>query len=230
MEACRGSCGQQLVGAIDSRRHVSPTPWIKICGICRIEDAELALDAGADALGLSFVPSSPRRVTVETARAVVERCGARSEIIGVIADLPLEQAFALRAELGLSALQLHGHESAAELDALLPDAYKAVRVGRPEDVEIALGFAGERVLVDACVPGLLGGTGVRAEPELCRQIARRRRVILAGGLTPENVARALHEVEPWGIDVASGVEEPGEPRRKSARRVRDFIAAARRAR
>lgn len=201
--------------------------WVKICGITRVEDAELAVDAGADAVGLNFVPSSPRRVERARAEAVVACCRGRVEIVGVIADLGLEEARRLRDERGLDALQLHGDEPPALLAALLPAAFKAVRVGSALDAEEAARFEGERLLLDAKVAGQLGGTGRRVDPEWVRGLARRRRVILAGGLTPGNVAAAVRAVAPWGVDVASGVESA--PGVKAEALVRAFVREARRA-
>ncbi|MBK8999950.1 MAG: phosphoribosylanthranilate isomerase [Myxococcales bacterium] len=201
--------------------------WVKICGITRVEDAELAVDAGADAIGLNFVPGSPRRVERALAEALVACCRGRIEIVGVIADLGLEEARRLRDELGLDALQLHGDEPPELLAALLPAAFKAVRVGSALDAEDAARFAGERLLVDAKVAGQLGGSGQRVDPEWVRGLARRRRVVLAGGLTPGNVAAAVRAVEPWGVDVASGVESA--PGVKAEALVRAFVREARRA-
>lgn len=201
--------------------------WVKICGITRALDAELAIAAGADAIGLNFVPSSARRVDPGTAKQIVEVCRGRVEAIGVVADLGVAEARRLREELGLDALQLHGDEPPELLAALLPAAFKAVRVGSMADAEGAERFGGERLLVDAKVAGALGGTGQRVEPDWVRGLALRRRLILAGGLTPDNVAQAVLAVRPWGVDVASGVEL--EPGMKSEPALRAFVREARRA-
>ena len=187
----------------------------------------LAVTAGADAIGLNLVAGSRRSVDLALARRIADHVRGQVELIGVVADLPVDEAERLREGLELDALQLHGHESPAELEALLPDAYKAVRIGNAFDLERALRFGGERLLVDAKVEGELGGTGVRADPALCRDLAARRRVILAGGLTPDNVAGAIRDVRPWGVDVASGVEESENPRRKDPAALRAFVARAR---
>lgn len=202
--------------------------WIKICGITHPDDAELALDAGADAIGLNFVPGTSRAVDVETARRIIERVAGRLELVGVIADLPLEAARSLRDALGLDSLQLHGDESPELVAALLPHAYKALRVGEPADVARAELYAGERILVDAKVEGRLGGTGRRVAPELVRGLAARRSVILAGGLGPGSVAAAIAAAGPFGVDVASGVERDGQPRRKDPDKVAAFVREARR--
>ena len=112
------------------------------------------------------------------------------------------------------------------LDALLPHAYKAIRIANADDVATARHYRGDYILVDAKVDGALGGTGVAFDWNLVRDLARERHLTLAGGLTPENVGRAIRLVNPYCVDVASGVEQPGNPRRKSAARVTEFIEAA----
>lgn len=201
--------------------------WIKICGITSAEDAELAISAGADAIGLNFVPVSSRAVDHATARRIVSRVSGRVEVVGVVADLPVARARALRDAVGLSWLQLHGQEPPEDLEALGPAAYKAVRLGERADLLAASAYRGERLLVDAKVEGVLGGTGVAADWALAAELARTRSVILAGGLGPENVAQAIEEVRPWGVDVASGVERAGRPRHKDPDRLAAFVSAAR---
>lgn len=201
--------------------------WIKICGITNAADAELAIQAGADAIGLNCIPVSPRAVTGNVAREIIESCKGRVEVIGVVADLRTEEALALRENFGFSALQLHGRETPRDLAMLLPRAYKAVRIGNAEDVRLAREFGGDRLLVDAKVDGMLGGTGQRVEPALVLELARERRVILAGGLTPDNVAEAIRVVRPHGVDVASGVELAAEPRKKAPEKLAAFVRAAR---
>jgi phosphoribosylanthranilate isomerase len=202
--------------------------WIKICGITTAEDAELAAAFGADAIGVNLVPSSPRRVEREQAQQIVRAVRGRVEILGVVADLALDAARALRKELELDALQLHGSEPAETLSALLPGAFKAMRIGSAADVEAARTMPGDRLLIDAKVDGRLGGTGVRVDPALVRELVRARRVILAGGLTAHNVALVLGELSPWGVDVASGVELRGDPRRKDPAALRAFVEQVRR--
>jgi phosphoribosylanthranilate isomerase len=206
---------------------VTASVWVKICGVTRVEDAIAAAEAGADAIGLNFVSDSPRAIDEDTARAIVSALGARLEVIGVVADLPVEAARDLRQRLGLAALQLHGDEAPELVRQLLPAAYKAVRVGSAADVELARRMPGERVLTDARVAGALGGTGARLDLSLVGSLCRQRSVIVAGGLTPETVAAAVAEVTPYGVDVASGVELPGHPREKDKARVANFVRRAR---
>ncbi|MCC6217257.1 MAG: phosphoribosylanthranilate isomerase [Polyangiaceae bacterium] len=204
-----------------------PRVWVKICGVTTREDAERAVAAGADAVGVNLVEGSPRRITLERAREIAAAVGPRAETIAVVADVSVEAARAVLEATGASRVQLHGHEPPWVCAALGPAALQALRIGAPEDAERALAWPGELLIVDAMVPGALGGTGQRVAPELVRALARRRRVVLAGGLTPENVTGAVLEVAPWGVDVASGVERAGEPRRKDAARIAAFVRAAR---
>jgi phosphoribosylanthranilate isomerase len=199
---------------------------VKICGITAPEDALACADAGADAIGLNFVPTSRRCVTRDEAREVLRAVRGRGiETVAVVADLDVDTLRELASEVDV--LQLHGNESPATLLQLLPRAYKAVRVDAAADVALANTYAGERILVDAKVPYALGGTGVTFDWSLVTELAKNRRLILAGGLSPENVERAVRAVRPWCVDVASGVDLTGDPRRKDAGLIKAFIARAR---
>jgi phosphoribosylanthranilate isomerase len=198
---------------------------VKICGVTSVDQALACAELGADAIGVNFVPSSPRRVDAKTARAVADALSPRVLVVGVVADLPVSAMRALVEETKVGCLQLHGDETAEQLTAMLPHAYKAVRVGSREDVERAEAAPGEYVLVDAKVEGLLGGSGQQVDTSLIAGLAKRRRLVLAGGLTPGNVAAAIAAVRPWCVDVASGVES--SPGVKDMAKVRAFIEAAR---
>jgi phosphoribosylanthranilate isomerase len=204
-----------------------PARFVKICGVTRLEDAVFAVDEGADAIGVNLVPSSKRRVDPSVARRIASTLAGRAAVIAVVADLSLRQMRDLRDSTGIQWLQLHGDETNAALSEILPFAFKAVRIGRAEDVTTAEAFGGEWVLVDAKVSGHLGGTGATFDWALVRALARARKLILAGGLTPDNVGDAVRAVDPFGVDVASGVEE--EPGIKDRSKVRAFIHAARNA-
>src|SRR6186713_159526 len=133
--------------------------WIKVCGVTSLEDALVALDAGADALGVNFVPSSKRFVDVSVGRAVREAAEGRAEVVAVVADRSVEELAELRERTGIAWLQLHGNETPGALKAALPWAYKAVRLATATDVGEARQFAGEKLLADAKVGNELGGTG-----------------------------------------------------------------------
>jgi len=199
--------------------------YVKICGVVSVTDALMAVAAGADAIGVNLIERSKRRVDLETACAIRSAVGDAAEVIAVVADQGAEQLLRLRQQTNISWLQLHGGEQASELEALLPSAYKAVGIGGPGDVLVAEGYGGERLLLDTKLPGELGGTGRTFDWSLIEALTRSRRVLLAGGLTPDNVGRAVSQVRPWGVDVASGVE--AVPRQKDEARVRAFIAAVR---
>jgi phosphoribosylanthranilate isomerase len=203
---------------------------VKICGITRTSDALAAVELGASAIGLNFVPGSPRRIDAalgaDIARAVAQ-ASPSVLVVGVVADLDLAAMKALIAEVGLGCLQLHGSEPPEALVPLLPHAYKAVRISTADDVARARAFPGEHLLADAKADGLLGGSGQQFDWTLVRELARERKLTLAGGLRPDDVARAIAEVQPYCLDVASGVESA--PGIKDRGLLRAFLAAAREA-
>ena len=201
--------------------------WLKVCGICSVEDALAAAECGAQAIGLNFVPRSPRCLSVGLGAQIATQLRGSVEVIGVVADLGIQAMLSLKEKVGLDTLQLHGRESSDDLVVVQPHAYKALRVATPEDVELADQYEGDRLLVDAKVSGLLGGSGQAFDWSLVVALAQRRRIVLAGGLHEANVAEAVLTVAPWGVDVASGVEVRGEPRRKDPERLRRFAAAVR---
>lgn len=188
--------------------------------------------ARPDAIGLNFVKASPRCVSRDLAVQMVGVIGEESagevEVIGVVADQALDALADLAADLGLDSLQLHGHETAEQLHALLDRgvaAYRAARIASAEDVAAAREFAGERLLLDAKVAGALGGTGHSFDWSLIEELSSEREIILAGGLNPQNVRKAVRQVRPFGVDTASGVER--EVGQKEPELVRAFIRAAR---
>jgi phosphoribosylanthranilate isomerase len=205
---------------------VSPV-HIKVCGITDIEDAEACLALGVSAIGLNLVPSSRRVVDVSTARAIARHVSGRAIIVLVVADLGVLAMRELLRATGAGCLQLHGEERPEVLSELLPHAYKAVRIGSPEDATAALAYPGDHLLIDAKVPGELGGTGQTADWSIAASLARQRKLTLAGGLTSANVAAAINAVHPYAVDVASGVEDGRNVRRKDPDRLSAFVAAVR---
>lgn len=204
---------------------------IKICGLTTLEDALAAAEAGADLLGFNFYPPSPRCLTpagCAPIAAAVRRRWPAARLVGVFVNEPPARVAAVLAEAGLDLAQLHGQETAADLRALAGRAFKAFRGVGAGHAEYAAAGAGQPAfLVDAYSPALYGGTGQTADWPAVRPLAAQYPLLLAGGLTPENVAEAVAQVRPWGVDVASGVESA--PGRKDAGRVRAFILAARQA-
>ncbi|HET9957645.1 MAG TPA: phosphoribosylanthranilate isomerase [Polyangiaceae bacterium] len=200
-------------------------PWLKICGITCDEDADLVVDAGADAIGLNLVPRSKRYIDRKLARRLADRVRGKLEIVCVVADESLGSLRELQTELAPDWLQLHGEEPAAWLNEL-PRSFKAVGLAEPSDALAADAYPGSRLLVDAKSGGSSGGTGLSFDWAWAAELCRKRDVILAGGLNPENVAQAYAALHPFGLDVASGVDSPGNPRRKDPLRVAQFVARA----
>ena len=199
--------------------------FVKVCGVTRLEDALFAVDAGAQAIGVNLVPASSRRVDLSAAKRIADAVSDRALVVAVVADLSVSEMKDIRASTGIEWLQLHGGESNGTLSELLPHAFKAVRIGSASDAALADSFDGARVLVDAKVSGQLGGTGATFAWSLVRGLSKSRQVILAGGLSPENVREAIRVVNPWGVDVASGVER--QPGIKDPLKVLAFIEAVR---
>jgi phosphoribosylanthranilate isomerase len=198
---------------------------VKICGVTTVADAVACADLGVDAIGVNFVASSPRCVDETRAREIVRAVGSHTLVVGVVANLEVPRMRALRAATGIGCLQLHGDEDPEDVASMLPHAYKAVRIADEADVRRAEAMPGDYVLADARVQGALGGTGQTFDWRLVSGLARRRKLVLAGGLTPENVGAAIAAVDPWCVDVASGVERSTAV--KDMARVRAFVEAAR---
>jgi len=202
--------------------------FVKICGITSVEDALLAIAAGADALGLNFVPSSKRVVDIATAAHIAASVGDLVELVAVVADRSADELEGLREATGIRWLQLHGAETPVDLEAVQPEAFKAVAIGDSSDIARAATYGGERLLLDAKSPkGELGGTGMRFDWSLAKPLVESRQVILAGGLYPDNVSEAIRTLKPFGVDVASGVELAQNPRKKHEGLLRSFVYAVR---
>jgi phosphoribosylanthranilate isomerase len=206
---------------------------VKVCGITSPEDALVAVEAGADALGFVFFAMSPRRTTPERAAEITRILPSTVRRVGVFVNESPDEMARVADGVGLDLLQLHGDEPPEALESLPRPAIKAVRVGKGFAADEALRYAGKAagLLVDTRLPGetqLPGGTGVPFDWSLVRGLAGRVPfLMLAGGLHPGNVADAIHAVRPHAVDVASGVE--ALPGRKDPEKVRAFVRAAREA-
>lgn len=200
---------------------------VKICGITNLEDALAAIDAGADALGFVFHPRSPRHVFPEQASAIIRRLPPFIQAVGLFVDEPLEMVNETADLCGLDLVQLHGDEPPGYCDAVTRRVIKAFRVKEITCLEPMQDYRVSACLLDAWSPTAHGGTGRTFNWEVAACAARSYRIILAGGLTPENVAEAVRQVRPYGVDVSSGVES--SPGRKDAERVREFINRAKEA-
>ncbi|MDH4187182.1 MAG: phosphoribosylanthranilate isomerase [Nitrospira sp.] len=202
---------------------------IKICGITNAEDAAVAVDAGADALGFIFYRKSPRYIEPALAKQIIMGLPPLVTPVGVFVNEEQLLVKNLMDECGLSLAQLHGNESAAYCQALGRPVLKALRVkDRSTFLSLAefQGRAGVRGFVlDAFSNQAYGGTGQVIDWQLAAEAAKAANILLAGGLTPENVGSAILAVHPYGVDVSSGVER--EPGRKDHPKVRAFIRAVR---
>jgi len=200
---------------------------VKICGITSARDGRTAARLGADALGFNFVPSSPRCVTKERARAILAALPPLVTPVGVFADQEVELVREICAFCGIQTVQLHGSESPAYLSRLPHlKRIKALRVRVQGDLRLLSRYTCEAYLLDAFVPDQLGGTGKTFNWEWVRGSRADGPVILSGGLTPENVGDAVRIARPYAVDVASGVES--EPGKKDRALVAEFIVRAKR--
>jgi len=203
---------------------------VKICGITTPEDGLLAARAGADAIGLVFWPRSPRHVEAAAARAITRALPPFVTRVGVFVDTTAEEVNAAVAAGRLDVLQLHGNEPVEGLDAWPRRVVKALRVGPGFDAETALRFEGRAagLLLDTQAGSAPGGTGRTFDWTVAQALRPRvSYLVLAGGLDPGNVGRAIATVRPDAVDVSSGVESA--PGRKDAEKIRAFMEAVRRA-
>ncbi len=194
---------------------------VKICGIKRLEDALAAVDAGADAIGLNFWRPGRRYIPPETARVIARALPPFVARVGVFADEDLETIRKIADLCGLDALQLHGSESPEFCRQFDRPVIKGVKIRGPQSVEGLARYHVAAFLLDAHVPGEMGGTGRRFDWSLAIRAKEAGPVILSGGLTPENVGEAIRAATPYAVDVASGVETGGQ---KDPAKIRAFVA------
>ena len=207
---------------------------IKICGIKTLKDALAAIDAGADYLGFNFYPKSVRFVEKETCAeiaSVLKREHPQTKLVGVFVNSSVNDVKNILQTCSLDLAQLHGDEMPEMFAQLAPRVFKAIRLSTDfvTDSRIVTDFAELRyrlspaLLIDAAVKGIYGGSGITADWSAAAELAKKYPLLLAGGLTPENVADAVRQVKPWGVDVASGVESAaGE---KDAGKMSAFVKA-----
>jgi phosphoribosylanthranilate isomerase len=204
---------------------------VKICGVTNLDDAELAVAAGAWAVGLVFHPASPRRCTSDAAAVIGATLKRRCEVAGVFVNAPLDEVVATAEGAGLTLLQLHGEEGPAYCAEArrrtgLP-VIKAARVRYSSSIRSLAAYKTDYHLLDAFVPGNVGGTGERFDWTLAAEHPGLPPVLVSGGITAENVHEAIETMRPFGIDVASGVE--AVPGRKDRDRLIALFEAVREA-
>jgi len=199
---------------------------IKICGIKTLDDALSAIDLGADLIGFNFYPKSLRYVEVDMCRNIMSkvRTIGRVTCVGVFVNASADVIHATMDTCGLSLAQLHGDETVKFMESLQEKSFKAFR-GMPDELSDFVRDDAPAFLVDASVKGLYGGSGVTADWDGAADLAKKYPLLLAGGLTPENVAEAVGRVKPWGVDVASGVESA--PGKKDPSKMKAFVQAVR---
>ncbi|TVL99198.1 MAG: phosphoribosylanthranilate isomerase [Candidatus Brocadia sp. WS118] len=197
---------------------------VKICGITNSEDAQVAVELGADALGFVFAKSS-RRVTKERAKDIIEKLPPFVSPVGVFVDEKVETVKDICNFCGIHTIQLHGNEEPLSLNELKGyKIIKAFRVREENDLKPLANYKPHAFLLDSYVKGVMGGTGVPFQWEIARLAHKYGTIILSGGLTPDNVEEAIRLVRPFAVDVSSGVEL--SPGKKDKELMKQFIMHA----
>ena len=197
---------------------------VKICGITNLDDALAAVEFGADAIGFGFVPNTPRYIESAKAAEIIARLPPFVTTVGLFVNDSQEHIKQIANQCKLNVLQLHGQESPDFCLQFNRKVIKAFRVKDQESLTVLPKYTVSAYLLDTYVKGTMGGTGVTFDWRLALDAKKYGPVILAGGLNPENVAKAIQQVCPYGVDVSSGVE--AKPGKKDHGKIKDFIAAA----
>jgi phosphoribosylanthranilate isomerase len=199
---------------------------VKTCGVTSVSDAQAAVEAGTDAIGLMFYDGSPRRVLLETAQQIAASLPPSVLRVGVFVDPKPADVFTAIQLCGLTLLQFHGAETQQFCQQFGIMTMKAFRVKDADSLAPLAYFGADAFLLDSYVPDKAGGTGETFNWDLAVEAKKfGRPIFLAGGLTPENVASAIRAAQPYAVDVSSGVEF--SPGKKDPEKIRAFIAAAR---
>ena len=212
---------------------------VKICGFQTAEPILAAAAAGVDAIGLVFVPAARRSMSLDQADAVLREVRGRAgadmpQVVGLFADQPVEIVNEVTLKLGLNAVQLCGGEGVGYCASVSVPIYKVIGIDPKVPISAQMprimtlqqrhALAGHRIVIDTKVSGAYGGTGQQFDWGIAADLARAFEITLAGGLGPENIAEAVRQVQPWGVDSSSGVETDGE---KDIAKVQAFVAAVR---
>jgi phosphoribosylanthranilate isomerase len=196
---------------------------VKICGVRTVEDARAAVAAGADVIGVNFVPTSPRAIEPERAREIAAAVPT-TPLVGVFVDAPRDEVARIAAAVGLAGLQFHGDETPEDCRGWTQWTIKAVRARPGDDVAArAAAYDTTYLLVDAWAPDAAGGTGVALDLDVAARLDPRR-LFVAGGLRPETVGDVVRRLRPHGVDVASGVER--SPGVKDHGKIQEFVSRA----
>lgn len=198
---------------------------VKVCGTTRLKDALLAVECGADAIGFIFYKKSPRYVTAKTAKDICAKLPPFVNRVGVFVNETADNINRIADRCGLDAVQLHGDESPALCKKIKPRVIKAVRVKDAAALKAMSGYTVDGFLLDTYEEDQWGGTGKVFDWELAARAKKYGPVIIAGGLNPHNVKAAIQKVQPYGVDVSSGVEQ--SPGRKDPKKVKAFLKAVR---
>ncbi len=186
-------------------------PRVKICGITNLEDALLAAQAGADALGFIFYEKSPRSITAENAAIIIRQLPPFITPVGVFVNADREFIDTTIERTGIRAIQLSGDESPAECNGYPVSVIKSFRIRRGEEVEAVRHFTISAAMLDGAKDGQYGGSGTVPDFTIAAEIRKFHPLILAGGLNPENIVEAVHATRPYAVDVNSGIEtRPGK--------------------
>jgi phosphoribosylanthranilate isomerase len=198
---------------------------VKICGITNLDDAIAAVDCGADALGFVFFAGSPRYISHEKVREIIKKLPSFTTTVGVFVNEKIEEIEKIIALTGIDVIQLHGNEP-PEMCNISRRIIKAIRVKSLESLDPLRNYKDtvSAFLLDTFTPDIFGGTGQVFNWDIALEAKQFGRIILAGGLTPDNIAEAVRHVRPYGVDVSSGVElEKGE---KDHKKMKLFIERA----
>lgn len=198
---------------------------IKICGITNLEDALTTVEAGADALGFVFFQGSPRNISPDAAAAIIRRLPPFVQTVGLFVNEEAETVNRIADHCGLDLVQLHGDETPEYCAAIRRRIIKAFRVKDASSLDAMADYPVAACLLDAWSPAARGGTGTTFNWDIAAKVAANQAIILAGGLTPDNVAEAIASVKPYAVDVSSGVESA--PGKKDAGLVARFIRSCR---
>ncbi len=198
---------------------------VKICGLTNLEDTLAAIEMGADLLGFNFYSDSPRFISFEAAEKIFQEIPSNIPKVGVFVNEAYGTVVDYACQLNLDYLQFHGDETPEFCNEFGHPWFKAIRLQGEEDLEPISKLECEWILIDASVPGQYGGTGVLVDWDLAKRAKNLgKKIILAGGLKPENVQVAIATLQPFGVDVASGVEK--SPGKKDFKKMEEFILKA----